>query len=294
MILKLMMITEMTIRKLNKSYNEQVLKINDESKTVDDSDQMSRLDLTPQAKSKGLDITNKTWFTDSIAPSSRNTGQFKFKNTNYDLQHSYFYEDNEQYESQKNVSYLPGLTDDSDGRSNTFQESEAPKTPKISRRYKQSAINNTISNLTKTQDSFKINLVKSSGTDLESIPIDEWYLSNCFTKQSEFSDVFGRKILHEVDWTYIDSRYWDLTHPYLRDKFYEHIFAYSLTENVFGTQRKTAVTTMIDSVEHDPEEFLRQTNLLIEDNNIIKNSLLKNYASYDISNSGKYLLNHNI
>ena len=283
-----MILFKMTISKLNKSYNEQILNKNDESNIFDDSTQTSRLGLTPQAKRGGLDASNKTYFTDSVTPTtSRYPRQFKFQNTNYDIKDSYFYEENEKFDSQKSISYLSGLTDQSEARSNTFEESDEPKTPKISSRHKQNAINNTLSNLTKTHESFDILSFKNSANELESIPIEEWYLSKCFTRQSQFSDVFGRKILHEVDWEYLDSRYWDMTHPYLRDKFYEYIFAYSLTENVCdGSHRKTEASMY--STDNDLEEFLRQTNMLIDDNNIIKNTLVKKYATNDsINSSGK-------
>ena len=74
---------------------------------------------------------------------------------------------NEKFDSQKSISYLPGLTGQSEERSNIFKESDAPKTFKISSRYKQNAINNTLSNSTKTRKSFDISFFKNSANRLE-------------------------------------------------------------------------------------------------------------------------------
>lgn len=123
---------------------------------------------------------------------------------------------------------------------------------------------------------------------LEFIPIQDWFLTNIFTKQSQFWDIFGKKILLEVDWDYLDSRYWDITHAYLKDKFYEYLLSYSLSSKVINPHELShfSETASISSAGPDLIDHLTE---IATESDVIMNMLIKNYVSLDDSNQGKFI-----
>ena len=66
------------------------------------------------------------------------------------------------------------------------------------------------------------------------IDIKETSLFNCFIKMSDFANSLGKRMVFEIDWDYITSRDWDITHPYITDQFLELMFGYSLHSAVLG------------------------------------------------------------
>ena len=81
-----------------------------------------------------------------------------------------------------------------------------------------------------------INKSENKKQEITQISIKDAFLSNCFLKLSEFANILGMKILLQVDWDYLTSRNWEVTHTYLMTSVYEAVMASGLSnELVSGT-----------------------------------------------------------